>query len=448
MVSGMGTPSLQVPFTNPPALRKLILSKCPGYAIGPPYDRGRGTVAKFVRRMAKARTKAALLLMDEFDPDLLLVVYRATDIVQHLYWRDFFEPGSEGTEEAYADLLPKIYEIADAGLGMLIERMGPDVPVLVVSDHGAQALELVVGMNRFLAEKGYLTFFPGDRPPAEVGLQKAIKGVIRNTALGIQRALPMRVKEHLKRVLPGLSGKLSALWHVPDMSAVDFSRTRAFAVGSYGSIFLNLKGREPLGTVEPGRQYEELCDEISAVLLEWVGPDGNRVVDRVQRREELYEGPFVERAPDLIIRLMPNHFTRTSFAPEKEKLFERRTHPLFAQQYQSIHAMYGICIASGHPFRQEEEGKQESVNSAKGKRIEGARIIDLAPTILHVMGLDVPDDMDGVTLEGLFDPQWYASNPPRVSKGPPKGIPTAPRKLSPEEEEKLKDELQGLGYIQ
>jgi len=468
MVSGMGTPNLQVQFTYPPNLRKMILEKCPGYAIAPPYDRGRETIAKAVLRMAQAHTNAGLLLMGEFNPDLFVMVYGSTDIAQHLYWRDAYERGTEGTDPAFADLIARVYETADAGLGAFIERMG-DVPVLILSDHGAQGLELAVGLNRFLADKGYLAFFPGGKPPPDMTLGKVVRSIARKSSLAIQRTLPKSIKEPLKRLLPGISHKLTALWNVPDMSAVDFSRTRAFAVGSYGSIFLNVKGREPQGVIEAGKQYEELCDEISAALLGWTTPGGNRVVDKVQRREELYQGPFVERAPDLIVRLQPGVFTRTSFAPEKEELYEGREHPMFVQKYQSIHAMYGICIASGHPFYHEQsntsspnnlQGKHieapnsiqgqliEKPNAIPGQLVEGARIIDLAPTILHAMGLDIPDDMDGIPLKGLFDPEWYNANPPRITSGPSKPGPATTRKLSPEEEKKLKEELQGLGYIQ
>ena len=453
MVSGMGTPNLLVQFAHPPNLRKMILEKCPGYAFAPPYDRGRETIAKAVLRMAEAHTSAGLLLLNEFDPDLFVMVYGSTDIAQHLFWRDAYYPGSEGTDPAFADLIARVYESADAGLGAFIERMG-DVPALILSDHGAQGLELVVGLNRFLADKGYLRFFTGGKPSAEMSLAKVGRNIIRASSLAVQRMLPAAVKENLKRLMPGISQRLIALWNVPDMSAVDFSRTRAFAVGSYGSIFLNVKGREPQGVIEAGRQYEELCDEISAALLGWTTPDGARVVDRVQRREELYQGPFVGRSPDLIVRLRPGIFTRTSFAPEKEELYEGGEHQMFVQKYQSIHAMYGICIASGYPFRAgQSESNTSTPNSLQGKRIEGARIIDLAPTILHAMGFEIPGDMDGVALEGLFDPEWFGANPPRIASSASQSGPSRPgsasgRKLSPEEEEKLKSELQGLGYIQ
>ncbi len=440
MVSGMGTPSLQVEFTHPAGLRKTIIEKCPGYAIAPPYDRDRATIADSILRMAEAHTQGGLLLMGEYDPDVFVMVYGSTDIVQHLYWRDFFEPDAPGSEKEFAELLREVYQVADAGLGAFIERMGGDVPVLVVSDHGAQSLELVVGLNRYLADKGYLQFYPGGKPPSEMSLGKLGRGMTRGTILALQRMLPQNIKENIKRMFPGISSRVTALWHVPDMSAVDFGSTKAFAVGSYGSIYINVKGREPDGVVEAGREYEELRDEIGSVLLEWRGPEGERVVGAVQKREELYHGPYLDRAPDLVVRLMPNCFTRTSFAPEKEKLYEGREHAMFAQKYQSIHSMNGICIASGYPFG--GGGGQE------GASIEGARIIDIAPVILHAMGMEVPNEMDGRVLEGLFDAEWLSSNPPRISSGPTRSSFTGARKLSEEDEERLKDELQGLGYIQ
>jgi predicted AlkP superfamily phosphohydrolase/phosphomutase len=450
VVSGMGTPSTQSQFTYPRSLKSKLIAKCPGYTLGVPYDRGRETIAKVLLRMVEARTKAGLFLMDEFDPDIFLCVYSGTDVVQHLFWRDFFEPDAEGSEKVYADLLRKVYASADAGLGEFIGRMGGDVPVLMVSDHGAQGLELVVGLNRFLADKGYLAFFPGEKPPSDAASRKAMRNLVRKVTLGIQRMLPIGVKENLKKLMPGISEKLTALRNAPEMSAVDFPHTKAFAVGSYGSIFINVKGREPLGVIDPGTQYEDLCEELKSVLMEWKTPDGVNVVADVQRREELYHGPLLERAPDLLVRLEPGFFTRTSFAPEKERLYEGRTHPMFAQQYQSIHSMHGICIASGYPFisLKKDAAGHGGMDDGGGVKVDGARIIDLAPTILHAAGLEVPDEMDGVVLKQLFDRRWYEAHPPKsISSGT--GRPHGRKgDLSPDEEEQIKKELQGLGYIQ
>jgi predicted AlkP superfamily phosphohydrolase/phosphomutase len=436
MVSGMGTPNLQVGFTWPPELRGELLKQIPGYSMCPPYDRGREVIPKALYRMVESRIEASLMLLEKYEPDVFLVVFQATDIVQHLFWRDYFNPGSKGADEAFADLIAQIYEMTDAGIGKIREYAGHDVPVLMLSDHGAQALDLVVGLNRFLADKGYLTFFPAGKYPGG-GFKKSLRNAARGIILWFQRLLPVWIKNKIKSVIPGISKRVMNLWNVPDMSSVDFANTRAYAIGSYGGIFINLKGREPLGCINAGSEYETLRDEITNVLLEWSGADGKKIVERVHRREDIYAGPLVERAPDLVIELAPGNFTKTSFAPEKEPLYQSSQYQMFAHQHQSIHSMQGICIATGHPF-----------NSGSEKTIEGARIIDLAPTILHTLGLEIPDDMDGSVLKELFDPEWFSSNPPRISSDIGMKKNSSRRKLSKEEEDKLKDDLQGLGYIQ
>lgn len=444
MVSGMGTPNLQVSFTYPSELRKELLKQIPGYSISPPYDRGREVIPQSLFKMVNSRTEASLMLLEKYEPDVFLVVFQATDIAQHLFWRDYFEAGSEGTEEAFADVIPRVYELTDAGIRKIREFVGYDVPVLILSDHGAQQLDLVVGFNRFLADKGYLAFIPPGRS-SQAGFRKSAKNAARGITLWLQRLLPVPIKEQIKRIIPGVSKKVMNLWNIPDMSSVDFANTRAYAIGSYGGIFVNVKGREPLGLINDGSEYEALRDEIAEALLEWVGPDGKKVVSMVHRREDIYAGPFVERAPDLVVELASGCFTKTSFAPEEEQLYQESQYQMFAHQHQSIHSMQGICIASGLPFK---GGKTEGKANHKEEMIKGARIIDLAPTILHILGLEIPDDMDGVVLKELFDPEWFDSNPPRISSSISTGEGKNPRKLTEEEEEKLKEELQGLGYIQ
>ena len=94
-----------------------------------------------------------------------------------------------------------------------------------------------------------------------------------------------------------------------------------------------------------------------------------------------------------------------------------------------------------------EERRRKGGDTAR-TTINNARIIDMAPTILHLLGLAIPDDMDGIPLEGLFDSEWYAGHPPRTTDKKASITRQGPRKLSEEEEKKLKDELQDLGYIQ
>src|SRR6185312_12097475 len=113
-----------------------------------------------------------------------------------------------------------------------------------------------------------------------------------------RRLVPARWRRAVGRRLPALRERASSLRHAP--SVVDWSRTRAFAYGTFGSIVVNVRGRERDGIVEQGEEYERVRDE----LVERLGAlelNGERIVAAVHRREDLFDGPQLDRIPDLVV---------------------------------------------------------------------------------------------------------------------------------------------------
>jgi predicted AlkP superfamily phosphohydrolase/phosphomutase len=211
---------------------------------------------------------------------------------------------------------------------------------------------------------------------------------------------------------------------------VDWSRTKAYSFGYIGQIYVNLRGREPEGIVEPGEERRQLVAEIKRQLYELRDPDtGEKVVDAAYASEELYAGPYLDRAPDINVVMRDlSYITHIG-----RELASTRTFGPVSTQESATHRLEGLVILNGAGVRQ-------------GGVLVGTSITDLAPTILHLTGLPVPDDMDGRVLTDAFtDPFRVAYPVVQCEADPaPEGRAYA---WSEEDEEALQDRLKSLGYM-
>jgi hypothetical protein len=168
--------------------------------------------------------------------------------------------------------------------------MGPDAAVFVVSDHGAGgAARRVVHLNRRLEEAGLLAFErSGDR----------LARSVRDLAL---RLLPPRAREVAFR---GLRGAAERVESAARFGGIGWARTVAFSeeANTQPGVLINVAGRVEAGCVAPS-DYERVRDDAISALLYWKLPGGGPVVAHARRREEVYAGPHVERAPDIVVEL-------------------------------------------------------------------------------------------------------------------------------------------------
>jgi predicted AlkP superfamily phosphohydrolase/phosphomutase len=212
---------------------------------------------------------------------------------------------------------------------------------------------------------------------------------------------------------------------------INWPKTKVY--GSLGGdsmilIRLNLKGREPNGAVSPGPEEEELKSHIKERLLSLAHPStGELLVDKVYEANEVYTGPCMNFAPDLIGVFKNYEYIATG------KVFTKNW---LEETYSGQHRMEGILVMKGEDIQ-------------KGKNIPDCEIIDLAPTILHLMGMAVPLDMDGKVLEEAFHPSFLGEKPVRFREPPEQDL---ERKildvgLNKEGKQEVIDLLKGLGYI-
>lgn len=245
----------------------------------------------------RAKTELASWLLDRRDWDLFAFYFGESDTAAHHLWASWDEgsprhPPKASREEREG--LPRVYEALDAAVGALVERAGEAAEITIVSDHGSGGSgDKVLYLNRALAEAGLCALREGSLLAPLVARGK-------DAALA---ALGGRARQLLfsaaGRALPGLVESRARF------AGLDLARTRAFSeeLNYFPSVCFNVRGREPAGTVDP-RDVPALAREVEAALRALRDPwTGAPAVAEVWPREELYEGPHLDRAPDLVLEL-------------------------------------------------------------------------------------------------------------------------------------------------
>lgn len=434
MVSGLGSPSGRN-FTHPPELTQTLLHE--NYRIVTDATVRRDGAERFVQevvQVAEQVTDTALRLLAETDWDFGMVVLRLTDEIPHFFWHwmDESHPSHRPSDALHREAVLRCYQKADELVGRLLAGAdGGDTTVFVMSDHGFGPLHKDVYLNEWLRAEGYLHLH--SRLTARALLTRLLQRLgLTRTQVGhtLSRWGLHRLRGALRDGLGALGEAFPNDSQPRAAEMVDWRKTRAYSVGYIGQIYLNLAGRDPLGIVSPGHEAQQLRAELTARLLQMTDPeDGRPIVDRVLPKEEVYEGPHLAQAPDLLLLMRGlAYITRQSYETSERG----RLCGVPPTGETGGHRRHGLLLASGSQI-------------AAGQWIEDARIEDLAPTILHLLGCRVPPDMDGRILTGLLDPAWTASHP--VSYGDAQWQPETASALTPEEEEGLMEHLRNLGYL-
>jgi predicted AlkP superfamily phosphohydrolase/phosphomutase len=425
LVSGLLTPPGREDYTYPLELREAIESLVPGYEPDPfdPLGASRQQILELEDWMAK-HERASRHLMDQHPTDLLFNVVQALDHLQHLFWNEA-AGGDDHTE--FASLIDRCYGQVDDIIGHRWQLVDDRTHLFIVSDHGFGPVRKWFHVNRFLQERGLLTL--GEVQGAGVGPTLARLGLTPQRLRGLIRRLDLLgLRRWLGRMARVTLGRELDKSLVPP---IDWSQTQAIS-GSPATegIFVNLRGREPQGIVEPGASYEALRDRLIAELLALRDPESAEpIVHAVHRREELYEGPFFDLLPDLVFDLGDGPYL-ASDAPVAAQVVE----PLPSDYLQGRHRSTGVFVAAGPDIRQ-------------GAQIASPRIIDVAPTVLHALGLPIPEDMDGRPLLEIFCDGYQDAHPVRYS-APRRVAGTAPEAAYDQEDAaEMERRLRGLGYV-
>lgn len=344
-------------YTHPPSLEDELEQRF-NYRV---LKRGRipddkDSTAEDILDLIDTRFTAARALFEEHDISFLQATTFYLNSLHHFLWDD--------------EYTRKAWETIDNHLG---DFLSEGHNIILMSDHGSNEIQTVFHINAWLEREGYLAL---DTEVASLLYQLGINTdrVSRITgALGIRRIVKRLVP---KRVLSNVPDEKGELKRESKTDNVDWDATQALASGQ-GPIYLTADR----ASGEYDRVREELIERLDALT----DPDGNPVADAVYRGEEVYDGPYMDDAPAIVIDQargvhIPGSIGRNSIftTPTDDGwMAENKRHGLFAA--------HGPAFADDAP--------------------ETFSILDLAPTMLHFHGQPVPDDMDGTVRREIFAPE-------------------------------------------
>jgi predicted AlkP superfamily phosphohydrolase/phosphomutase len=430
MVSGWMTPYRATDYIHPPELASELEHEIGEYRIYPTEtfsENRRESFLKATYDLLEMRTRTASYLARTKPWDVFMTVFFDTDRVLHQLWH-YLDPDHpwRSDQQDLEQVVRDYFHQVDESIGRLLACADDDTLVIILSDHGMGQANNFIVLNNWLLETGLLRL---KRDP-----WTRFKEFMFHRGFTLRNVHQIADRLHLARQAEYVAGYfVDHLLKIGFLSFldVDWSQSKAYSFGRHlGSIYVNVKGREPHGIVEPGAEYEAVRDEIERLAYQFRDPrTGRPLIGEVMRREEVYSGPFVERAPDLILR--PREPSDIFFGLAD---FGHRETVSTVYRYSGMHRDDGMLIMKGPGVRQDAV-------------LEGAAIYDIAPTVLHSLGLPVPADMDGHVLSQAFEDAYLKAFPVvMVDPSTAKGAETFGG-YTEEGEKEIMERLEGLGYL-
>lgn len=407
MISGMDRPDVETDFIYPSSLRAELDREIGGYVLEKAErNLKKNKIDKYVKNLfylTQNRLNVARYLMKKDDWDLFVIVFDSTDRVQHNFWKymDPRHPGyNEKDNKRYGNIIFDTYKDMDCKIGKLTENLPENSTLVILSDHGFGPLYKGVRLNKWLELNSCLS---------KISIRRTFKKLM------------------------GLRCKRKGLEMI---AHIDMNKTKVYPLGVYGHLCINLKGRQPQGIVEPGKEYEELRDGLIIKLKSLKDPATDApVIETVFKREDVYS-VFNESTPDILISWAGGY----SFIGESVLCLlgiKSQEDSIFTMhRWSGNHRPDGILIIKGKGIKANCE-------------INGAEIVDIAPTVLALLSEGIPNNMDGKVLQEVFTETFLSSNPikHREVVGT-KEEKFYERAYTEEDNAKIGKKLRDLGYIE
>ncbi|MDA4116234.1 MAG: alkaline phosphatase family protein, partial [Thaumarchaeota archaeon] len=366
-------------------------------------------------------------LMKQRRYDFVMTVLDGIDSASHCLWK-YIDEGHPKYNPKFAEegrkAFYRSYELADEALGQMISMFDSHPNVVLLSDHGNGPVYYGVYINNWLVKNKHLA------------LKRTAKTQLKRWAFqrGFNLYNVFKVAEKLG-LLPSVEtayAKRSRMLDLVERMSlsfldVDWEKTKAYSYGNYGQLFVNLKGREPHGIVEPGHERETYVHQLVTELAELTDPKtGQRIFDQIHATEDMYHGAQAIYGPDVL-------FLDSKMLYDAHRFFEFASNSLVTEHpvYSGNHKPDGVLICAGPDL----VGRGE---------LAPASIIQITPTILALHGIEIPSFIDGDIVEAVIGRRGT------MEKSPPalqitETVADA-QGLTEEETVEITDRLKDLGY--
>ena len=417
IVTGFSTAEIIID-VYPAELRSLVLDEL-GYTI----VKAKVYKPHVFAESITSRFDFAVRMLEEGPYDCLMLGFGQLDAAHHRF---------HARNEA---LLVDLYRHFDRELGAFIKRFPPETLFLLYSDHGHKIYKKAFNVMAWLVQNGYLSLRGAGEVQAGWSNQ-AINPLARTVMMKLRRLYAYLYRrgliESIKRLVrPSILPEIFHFGNVSNTDLFDYGRSKVYCLDStanFGFLMANRIGRDPLGIV-PDTQVKALGEQLRHELLALKEPTtGEAVIKNFWLADELYPAGGDEPYCDFIVE-SDDDYAVVDWCYSPEELEKPVMDYLIA-----THEVTGVVAYWGN-------------NSAAVKPVDAMNLIDICPTILHAMGLPVPDDLDGHP--AMLTHEMSARHVETFD-------PTAEMEFSPassepvytqEEEEQIKDRLRDLGYL-
>jgi predicted AlkP superfamily phosphohydrolase/phosphomutase len=367
--------------THPEGLKEELISDLDvtfKYAILDKLSQSAAYLGHLVASV-EAKKRIDLHLLDKYPLDCFITVYSHLDTIQHYFWRylDLDRPSSDRRKaRKFEPHFRDFFAGLDRAIAETRRFVAKDGCTVIVSDHGFGPVSRVVNLNRFLHKLGYVSLNKDRRGkgslPFKVDYRKILDFLSRMDVLNIKGKLSREARERIKQTMEG--------GLTPE---IDFPHSLAFFGQPMDQgIFIN-PGHGAIG--HSPEKYSEARESIKSLLRQLKDPLGERhVIESVFDREELYRGEYVGLAPDIVFQTAPGYFCQSGITAKGIIEDQKR------EFVSGNHRPEGIFIAQGR-------------NILRGRKLAALGIMDVLPTVLAMLGLKIPEDIEGRAAQQIFE---------------------------------------------